>query len=158
MDYYDPLENAPTLVLYLAKDGEDWVQIDSIDPVIGSQLTRVLQVSHDYRNKSERRVRVGERLTYSQPQEDSPWKAYNITPSDWVVSKVVRHEPQDLSELPEFQGVTIAYCERQPLSVEEKNRMTRSTVSAVSIDSFGGDREAFESFLATDAAKQYVVM
>jgi len=89
-------------------------------------------------------------------KQGSPWKAYSIVPSDWVVTKVVQYEPFSLGELPEFRGVTIAYCERQPLSREEIEAMTRETISKVSVDSFGPNEEAYERFLASEPSKEYV--
>jgi hypothetical protein len=82
-----------------------------------------------------------------------------VVPSDWVVVKVFRYEA-DLSEiegeLPEFRDVQIAYCSRQPLTPEEAEAMTYEIVSKVSVDSFGGDREAYQKFLASEQSKPYV--
>ena len=153
---YDPLEKAPTLTLYMLKDGEEWARISSDEPVIGTQLTRLLQMSQDSRPILKRLVSNGERLTYHVKKQGSPWKAYSIVPSDWVVTKVVQYEPFSLGELPEFRGVTIAYCERQPLSPEEIEAMTRETISKVSVDSFGPNEEAYQRFLASEPSKEYV--
>jgi hypothetical protein len=58
--------------------------------------------------------------------------------------------------MPEFRDVQIAYCERQPLTPEEAEAMTYEIVSQVSVDSFGGDKEAYQQFLASQESKQYV--
>lgn len=159
LELYDPLASKSTLSLYLVKEGEKWVQIESKELVIGKQLTRLLQLSHDSRPLLKRQVKLGERLTYHVKKEGSPWKAYLVTPSDWVVVKVFRYEA-DLSEiegdLPEFRDVQIAYCERQPLTPEEAEAMTYEIISKVSVDSFGGDKEAYQQFLASQQSKQYV--
>lgn len=114
---YDPLEKAPTLTLYMLKDGEEWARISSDEPVIGTQLTRWLQMSQDSRPILKRLVSNGERLTYHVKKQGSPWKAYNIVPSDWVVTKVVQYEPFDLGELPEFRGVNYPTARSRGLSV-----------------------------------------
>lgn len=153
---YDPLEKAPTLTLYLLRVGEEWIRISSDESVVGTQLTRLLQMSQDSRPVLKRKVNIGERLTYHVKKEGSPWKVYDVVPSDWIVTKVVQYEPLDLSELPEFKGVTIAYCERQPLQPEAVKAMTRETITKVSVDSFGGDEEAYQSFLDSEGSKEYV--
>ncbi|MGL5065940.1 MAG: hypothetical protein ACRC62_38720 [Microcoleus sp.] len=159
LELYDPLENKSTLTLYLIKEGEKWVPIESKELVIGKQLTRLLQFSHDSRPLLKRKVKVGERLTYHVKKEGSPWKTYLVTPSDWVVVNVFRYEA-DLSEikgdLPEFRDVQIAYCDRQPLTPEEAEAMTYEIVSKVSADSFGGDKEAYQQFLASQQSDRYV--
>ncbi len=159
IELYDPLASKSTLSLYLVKEQEKWVQIESKELVIGKQLARLLQLSHDSRPLLKRQLKLGERLTYHVKKEGSPWKAYLVVPSDWVVVKVFRYEA-DLSEiegeLPEFRDVQIAYCSRQPLTPEEAEAMTYEIVSKVSVDSFGGDREAYQKFLASEQSKPYV--
>jgi hypothetical protein len=159
IELYDPLASKSTLSLYLVKEQEKWVQIESKELVIGKQLTRLLQLSHDSRPLLKRQLKLGERLTYHVKKEGSPWKAYLVVPSDWVVVKVFRYEA-DLSEiegeLPEFRDVQIAYCSPQPLTPEEAEAMTYEIVSKVSVDSFGGDREAYQKFLASEQSKPYV--
>lgn len=159
LELYDPLENKSTLSLYLVKKGEKWVPIESKELVVGKQLTRLLQLSQNSRPLLAHKVKLGERLTYHVKKEGSPWKAYLVVPSDWVVVKVFRYDA-DLSEiegeLPEFRDVQIAYCERQPLPKEQIEAMTREIISKVSIDSFGGDKDAYQKFLASQEAKEYV--
>jgi hypothetical protein len=156
LETYDPLADKETLVLYLIQEDDKWVEISSDEPVIGTQLMPLLQMSYDYRPLLKRQVKLGERLTYHVKQEKSPWNAYKVVPSEWVVTKVTQYEPSDLAELPEFRGVAIAYCERQPLSPEQIEAMSYEIVSQVSVDSFGGDREAYEKFLASEESKKYV--
>jgi len=156
-ELYDPLSNKSTLSLYLVNKGSKWVRIESDELVVGKQLTRLLELSQDSRPLLKRQVKVGERLTYHVKKE-SPWQTYLVTPSDWVVVKVFRYEA-DLSEvedIPEFRDVQIAYCERQPLPPEQAKAMTYEIVSKVSVDSFGGDKEAYRKFLASEQSKQYV--
>lgn len=152
----DPLEKAPPLMLYLLKAGEEWVQISSDESVIGTQFTRLLRMSQDCRPSLKRKVNTGERLTYHVKKAGSPWKTYDVIPAEWVVTKVVQYEPSDLSELPEFKGMTIAYCERQPLSPEAIKTMTRETITKVSVDSFSGDREAYQRFIDSEHSKGYI--
>jgi hypothetical protein len=82
LELYDPLASKPTLSLYLVKEQEKWVPIESQELFIGKQLTRLLQLSHDSRPLLKCKVKVGERLTYQVKKEGSPWKAYLVTPSD----------------------------------------------------------------------------
>jgi hypothetical protein len=42
------------------------------------------------------------------------------------------------------------------LTPEEAEAMTYEIVSKVSVDSFGGDREAYQKFLASEQSKPYV--
>jgi hypothetical protein len=157
-ELYDPLSNKSTLSLYLVNKGSKWVRIESDELVVGKQLTRLLELSHDSRPLLKRKVKIGERLTYHVKKE-SPWQTYLVTPSDWVVVRVFRYEA-NLSEIegdmPEFRDVQIAYCERQPLTPEEAEAMTYEIVSKVSVDSFGGDKEAYQQFLASQQSRQYV--
>ena len=74
-------------------------------------------MSQDSRPILKRQVSNGERLTYHVKKQGSPWKAYNIVPSDWVVTKVVQYEPLDLGELPEFRGVNYPTARSRGLSV-----------------------------------------
>ncbi|HAG83750.1 MAG TPA: hypothetical protein DCL61_22025 [Cyanobacteria bacterium UBA12227] len=156
LDTYDPLADKETLVLYLIQEGNKWVKISSDEPVVGTQLIPLLQMSHDSRPILKRKVTLGERLTYHVKQEGSPWNSYNVVPSEWVVVKVTHYEPSDLAELPDFRGITIAYCERQPLSPEEIERMSYEIISKVSVDSFGGDEDAYQRFLESEESHKYV--
>lgn len=156
LDIYDPLADKESLVLYLIKDDDKWVKITSDEPVVGTQLLPLLQMSHDYRPLLKRKVNLGERLTFHVKQEGSPWHTYKVVPSEWVVIKVTHYEPSDLAEIPEFREIKIAYCERQPLSNEEIEAMSYEIISKVSVDSFGGDEEAYKRFLASEESKKYV--
>jgi hypothetical protein len=49
LELYDPLASKSTLSLYLVKEQEKWIPIESKELVIGKQLTRLLQLSHDSR-------------------------------------------------------------------------------------------------------------
>lgn len=114
------LGHRPSLQIYLVKEGEKWLPIESVEPVIGSQLTRVLQLSHDSRKPQDRGAEIGERLTYHEPSEVGYW----VRPSEWVVIKVFCYEADitGLSELPEFRDIEIAYCEKRallPVEIEE---------------------------------------
>lgn len=159
LELYDPLKNKSSLALYMIQQGQKWVEISSEELVIGQQCTRILEAAYDSRPLFKRKVKVGERLTYHVKKAGSPWETYIVTPSDWVVVKVFRYEA-DLSEveseLPEFRDVQIAYCQRQPLSEEEISAMSYEIVSQVSIDSFGGDEEAYQKFLDRPESQRYV--
>jgi hypothetical protein len=52
--------------------------------------------------------------------------------------------------------VVIAYCQRKPLSLEEFKEAIYDNKVKVSVDSFGGDEEAYQKFLESDATKGYV--
>ena len=140
---------APTLTIYMVQEGEKWVEIESQDPVIGQQLTKVLQVSQDNRPLLKRRVKSGERLTYHVKADNGK---YVVTPSEWVVVKTFSYD-LDFSSLedesPEFKDVQIAYCARIPLSEEELKERSYDIVTKVSVDSFGGDEDAYQRYLVT---------
>jgi len=159
LDLYDPLQDKPTLNLYLVKKGQNWVPIQSEELVIGKQMTRILQSSQDHRPLLKRQVQSGERLSYHVKKEGSPWRTFTVVPSEWIVVEVFKYEA-NLSniegELPEFREVQIAYCDRCPLSTEEIECMSYEIISKVSIDSFGGDKEAYKRFLETEESKKYV--
>lgn len=159
LELYDPLKTKGSLILYMIQKGQDWVEIASEELAIGQQYTRILEASQDYRPLLKRRVKVGERLTYHVKKEGSPWETYIVTPSDWVVVNVFRYEA-DLSEveseLPEFRDLQIAYCQRKPLSEEEVAAKSYEVVSQVSVDSFGGDEEAYRKFLDRPESHSYV--
>jgi hypothetical protein len=81
---------------------------------------------------------TGERLTDDKTDEDgtfySRW-------GDWVVDRVESYVP-DLPVGQEFTEIVICYCKYDPIEpvwvIQGK--------SIVSIESFGGDREAFETW------------
>lgn len=148
LEVYDPLEDKPTLILYLAKENEKWVKISSDDPVVGTQLSAVLNTTWASSLPVEKRsARVGERLTYTQYFSDNS-RTYKTVPSEWVVVKLVQYEPSDLMQMPDLHDIVVAYCERQPLSQEEIERFNgyEPQQVCVSLDSFDGDRETFERF------------
>lgn len=155
-EIYDPLANKSTLVIYMIQSGDKWVEINSDELAIGNQMVRNLRLSYDHRPIHKRGVKIGERLTYHVRQEGSPWNTYKVVPSEWAIARVTHYEPSDLEELPEFRGITIAYCVRQPLSPEEVDAMSYEIVSKVSVDSFGGDEEAYQKFLTSEQSKGYV--
>jgi hypothetical protein len=99
-----------TLTLYLVKKGEKWVRITSDDLVVGTQLTRLLQMSQDSRPIENQKVNPGDRLTYHRKKDAT---TYEVIASDWVVVSVSKYNPEEEGE--EFGGVAIAFCERQPI-------------------------------------------
>jgi hypothetical protein len=81
---------------------------------------------------------VGERLTDDKTDEDgtfySRW-------GDWVVDRVESYLP-DLPVGQEFTEVVICYCKYDPIEPV----WVKQGKAIVSIESFGGDREAFEAW------------
>ncbi len=78
----DPLEDKPTLVLYLAKEDEKWVRISSDDPAVGTQLSAVLNTTWASSFPIEKRTaRIGERLTYTQYFSENS-RQYKTLPSE----------------------------------------------------------------------------
>jgi hypothetical protein len=140
---YDPLSKSPTLTIYMAKSGEKWVQISSDDNVVGNQLTRVLSVSHSYQALSDRQVAIGKRLTYTK---ETGHNSYDVLLSEWVVTAISKFDADITDGLPEFKDIQIAYCEREPISQEEVNAQSYKVSPSISVDSFGGDRDAYEKY------------
>jgi len=141
MEIYDQLADKETLIIYMTKD--EGVGI----PLSGGMLTqgrdtRILRDSYDYRPIHKRKVEIGERLTCSTTVSACHCR---ILPTDWVVTSVETYEPTQ--DIPAFREVTIAYCERQPLTLEEFKEWVYDTGVTVSPDSFGGDETAYQAWL-----------
>lgn len=84
---------------------------------------------------------VGDRpLEY---QDGGHLEASSTRFSPWRVSRVEEYVANTGME--EFSEVVVAYCEYSPLP-EEENPWQKSILGKVSVDSFGGDAEAFEEW------------
>ncbi|HIK33365.1 MAG TPA: hypothetical protein IGS17_15885 [Oscillatoriales cyanobacterium M59_W2019_021] len=106
-------------------------------------LTGILQEHFD---SSGRPIpEVGERLTEGKKDEDgthySRW-------GDWVVDRVESYLP-DLPVGQEFTEVVICWCKYSPVEPV----WVPQGKSIVSVESFGGDVEAFEEWKATATDK-----
>ncbi len=153
IEVYDHLEGKETLVIYMAKSGEGRIRLSG-GMLTQDRETRILRDSYDYRPVHKRKVEIGERLMCSASVPDSTLRTTRTIPTDWVVTEVETYEPS--VDIPEFREVVIAYCERQPLSLEEFKEAIDDNNVKVSVDSFGGDEEAYRKFLESNAAKGYV--
>ena len=69
---------------------------------------------------------------------------------DWVVTKVDVFVP-DIPVGNIYDEIVVCSCEYDPITPEWKAFGKR----IVSLDSFGGDREAYNKFIASDEAKDY---
>lgn len=153
LEVYDHLANKKTLVIYMAAEGEKWVHLAG-GMLTNGRLTRILQDSYDYRPVHQRKVEIGTRLTCSAEVPGTTLRTSRTFPTDWVVVNVETYEPT--IDVPGFREVAIAYCERQPLSLEEFKAAIYDNNVKVSVDSFGGDEEAYQRFIASNEAKGYV--
>ncbi|WP_052128535.1 hypothetical protein [Neosynechococcus sphagnicola] len=149
MEIYDHLANKETLIIYMTKDEGVGIPLSGGMLTQGSD-TRILQDSYDYRPVHKRTVKIGERLTCSSVVSSLQRR---ILPTDWVVTSVESYEPTQ--DVPGFREVTIAYCERQPLTLEEFKEWVYDTGVTVSADSFGGDEAAYQAW--QDSQKEPVV-
>jgi hypothetical protein len=148
------IDNHPVLHIYMVKEGNLWVELNSEEPVANHQLTRVLRTTFD---RESHPAMVGERLYYHQLIESSPWQEYLVIPSDWVVTKVISYRVEEAFTSPEFPTIQVVYCDSQPLPAEEIKRLTYTVVPDKVADAHKGDQEAYRAFLQTDEAKRYVI-
>lgn len=78
---------------------------------------------------------------YYLPGSDTHYR-----PGPWVVEAVEAYSP-DLPVETEFSEVVICQCSYQPLPTAE-NPWKEDNAPVVTLDSFGGDKEAFKEFLS----------
>lgn len=153
IETYDHLADKETMIIYMAKSGEDKITLSG-GMLTQDRNTRILRDSYDYRPIHKRKVEVGERLMCSAVVAGQTLQTRRTIPTDWVVSEVETYEAT--VDIPEFREVVIAYCERKPLSLEEFRDAISDNNVKVSIDSFGGDEEAYRRFLDNEKVKEYV--
>ncbi len=139
---YGHLADRETLVIYMTKTDGESVTVSG-DLLTNGRITRILQESYDFRPIHKRQVEIGERLTVSA---SVPGKlAARTIPTDWVVTSTETYEPTD--NIPGFKEIVVAYCEQIPLSLEEFRKAVYDSGVTVSLDSFGGDEQAYQQFL-----------
>ncbi|BAZ13784.1 hypothetical protein NIES4071_56240 [Calothrix sp. NIES-4071] len=146
-EIYDHLADRETLIVYMTKHEGESVSIDGSLLTVG-RCTRILQDSYDFRPVHKRQVKIGERLTVSATIGGKV-KARTI-PTDWVVTETETYEPKN--DIPGFREIVIAYCEQVPLSLDEFRKAIYETGVVVSLDSFGGDEEAYQKYLKSSKA------
>jgi len=112
-----------TLVIYMCAEDQDWILVPSGDETQDS-YTRIIHESYSW--DASKTATVGERLT---KHEIVGARERRVIPSEWVVTEVEAYEPSD--DRPGFGGVTIAYCERQPLTTDETEQ--RSYITEVQV-------------------------
>lgn len=153
IETYDHLEGKETLVIYMTKSGEDKITLSG-GMLTQDRNTRILRDSYDYRPVHKRKVEVGERLMCSAVIPFQTLQTRRTIPTDWVVSEVESYAPT--IDIPGFREIVIAYCEHKPLSLEEFRDLIHDNNVKVSIDSFGGDEEAYKRFLDSKKVKEYI--
>ncbi|MFL9458897.1 hypothetical protein AB0758_48945 [Tolypothrix bouteillei VB521301_2] len=147
-EVYNHLADRETLVIYMTKTEGESVSISG-DLLTNGRITRILQESYDFRPIHKRRVEIGERLRVSA---SIPGKlAARTIPTDWVVTSTETYEPKD--NIPGFREVVVAYCEQIPLSLEEFRKAVYDSGVTVSLDSFGGDEQAYQQFKEQERTK-----
>jgi hypothetical protein len=146
-EIYDHLADRETLIVYMTKHEGQSITIDG-NLLTTGRCTRILQDSYDFRPVHKRQVKIGERLTVSATVGGG-LKARTI-PTDWVVTEAETYEPK--SDIPGFREIIIAYCEQIPLSLDEFRKAIYDSGVVVTLDSFGGDEEAYQKYLQSSKA------
>lgn len=115
MEVYDHLAGKPSLVIYMIKQGEGFMTLPG-GLVSNSSSTRILKESYDYR--SDRKLpEIGYRLTVGKTfTTKTGERIARDIPTEWVVTSVERYEASE--DNPNYREVIMAYCESQPLSLE----------------------------------------
>jgi hypothetical protein len=141
-EVYDHLADRETLIIYMTKQEGESVTIDG-DLLTNGRCSRILQDSYDFRPVHKRQVKIGERLTVSTSMKGK--LAARTIPTDWVVTSTEIYEPT--LNIPGFREIIIAYCEQLPLSLEEFRKAIYDSKTTVTLDSFGGDEQAYQKYL-----------
>lgn len=89
---------------------------------------------------SEYKAETGDRLTHYRK-------------GDWVVVKTEVFVP-NIPIGNEFDEIAVCYCAYDPIKPKWRAFNSRSIAS---LDSFGGDREAYNKFLVSDSADNYEI-
>lgn len=153
LEVYDHLADKETLIIYMTRSGGDRITLSG-GMLTQDRNTRILRDSYDYRPIHKRKVEVGERLMCSAIVPGQTLQTRRTIPTDWVVTEVESYEPS--ANIPGFREIILAYCDRQPLSLEEFQDSIYDNNVKVSVDSFGGDEEAYKQFLESEKGKGYV--
>lgn len=112
-------------------------------PAVGKSCTSILQENWDSSGKPA--PEPGDRiLDHRSDSEGQGW----YRNGDWVIDRVESY-PANIPGWQEFSEILICTCKYDPIDAEWQ----ACDKGIVSLDSFGGDREAFESWLESDAAK-----
>jgi hypothetical protein len=90
-------------------------------------------------------IRVEQFVDPAYPGASTHYRA-----GDWEVTRVETYTP----DVPtgEFDIIAVCYCKYNPINTSLKPMPERQ----VSLDSFGGDNEAYEHWLAAQTGKQHV--
>jgi hypothetical protein len=75
-------------------------------------------------------------------------------PSDWEVVRVETYTPDIPTPASTFDEIVLCYCQYSPIDAPLKPMPERQ----VSLDSFGGDEEAYQRWLESEQGKQYAEM
>ena len=104
--------------------------------------TSILQENWDSSGKGD--PQPGDRiLNHKTDETGQGWTRRG----DWVIDRVESY-PANIPGLQEFSEILICTCKYAPIESEWKS----NGKGIVSLDSFGGDVEAFEAWLESDAA------
>lgn len=104
--------------------------------------TSILQENWDYSGKGD--PQPGDRI--SDHKSDETGQGWTRR-GDWVIDRVESY-PANIPGLQEFSEVLICTCKYDPIESEWRS----NGKGIVSLDSFGGDVDAFKSWLKSDAA------
>lgn len=144
------LDNKATLIIYMVKEGEEWIR-HSGGFIEKDEKTRLIRANYDWQplDKRQYEQEIGCRL-YTTAFGAKPSSSRSI-PTDWVVCHVERYEP-DIQNMPLFREVIIAYCEKQPMTLEEYKSLIYDREPKVSAESFGGNEQRYQEWLQSNIA------
>ena len=135
----------------MVKEGEQWIR-HSGGLIEKDETTRLIRASYDWQPVEKRQYEqeIGRRL-YSTSSGANLHSSRAI-PTDWIVSHIERYEP-DLQNMPLFREVIIAYCEKQPMTLEEYKSLVYEREAQVSAESFGGNEQYYQEWLKSNGTK-----
>ena len=116
MEVYDHLAGKPSLVIYMIQQGEGFVSVPG-GLVSNSSSSRILKETYDYRS-DRKPPEMGYRLSVGKTfLTKTGERIARDIPTEWVVTSVERYEASE--DNPNYREVIMAYCESQPLSLED---------------------------------------
>ncbi len=152
IELYDHLAGKETLIIYMAAVGEEMLTLPG-GLATNGRCTRILRDSYDP-HSNPKPPEIGTRLMVGHSfRTKNGQRVAREIPTDWVVSRVEVHETTE--DDPVFRAVILAFCNQVPLSLEEFKEWVYDNEIKISLDSFGGDFEAYQQFLRRNEATEY---
>ena len=119
----------------------------------GSVPSLIKTIAEHHCSSGKPSPEAGNRLTETIPENKDSFRD-----SGWEVIRVERYIAEtDSSNSNEFDEICICYCSYKPLLNEEQWTKQSHRLPA-SVDSFGGDREAYEEWLRSQKEPAIVLL